>query len=107
VFFSVALYVALVIFGLGLAYKISTWFRYKIGIEAGNIPTSKRVSEASKGILSTLFSPRILTLLRIFVLDVLYGPPILPRFDGLHLCFTFVSLVNKKDLGGDVVSEDG
>lgn len=88
-FFPVALYVTLIIFGLGLIYKISTWFRYTIGVNARDIPTSKRIFKAFKGILSTIFSARILTLLRIFVLDVLLQRRVL-REDVLrwvmHMC---------------------
>jgi len=88
-FFSISLYVALAVFGLGLLYKISTWFRYGIGPEAGEIPTSARVAGAAKGIVSTLFSAKILTLLRIFVLDVLLQVRVL-RQDFLrwlmHIC---------------------
>jgi heterodisulfide reductase subunit C/nitrate reductase gamma subunit len=71
-FLSVSLYISLAIFGIGLIYKILTWFRYKIGIGAAEISTSTRIFAAIKGILLTLFSPKILTLLRVFVLDVLF-----------------------------------
>jgi len=70
-FLSTSLYVALSIFSLGLLYKISTWFRYKIGIQSIEIPTSERFFSALKGILLTVFSPKILTLLKVFVLDAL------------------------------------
>jgi len=69
-FETVTLYAALIIFGLGLVYKVSTWFRLKIGRNTRDIPTSKRVSAGFRGVLSTLFSVKILTLLRVFVLDV-------------------------------------
>ncbi|HJX60339.1 MAG TPA: 4Fe-4S dicluster domain-containing protein [Thermodesulfobacteriota bacterium] len=68
---STSLYIALAIFGLALIYKVSTWFRYKIGIQPIEIRTSERVFSALKGILLTVFSPKILTLLKVFVLDVL------------------------------------
>ena len=88
-FFDVALYSSLVIFAFGLSYKISTWFRHKIGILAREIPTSKRVSAAFKGILLTLFSAKILTLVRVFVLDVVLQIRVL-REDFLrwlmHMC---------------------
>jgi len=88
-FFDVALYISLVIFAFGLSYKISTWFRHKIGILAREIPTSKRVSAAFKGILLTLFSAKILTLVRVFVLDVVLQIRVL-REDFLrwlmHMC---------------------
>jgi len=88
-FFTNSLYVALTIFGLGLLYKISTWFRYNIGVEAGDIPTSTRISAAIKGITSTLLSGKIFTLLRVFIVDVLLQIRVL-RQDFLrwlmHIC---------------------
>jgi len=70
-FFTISLYIALAIFGVGLVYKVWTWFRYKIGIDARDITTSARVFAATKGIILTLFSIKIFTLLKVFVLDVL------------------------------------
>jgi heterodisulfide reductase subunit C/nitrate reductase gamma subunit len=70
-FLSVSTYIALGIFILALIYKISTWFRYKIGIGSEEISTSTRFIDSLKGILSTFFSPKIITLLKAFVLDVL------------------------------------
>jgi len=88
-FFSTSLYIALAIFGLAFIYKISTWFRYRIGIQSMEIPTSKRFLAAIKGILLTVFSPKILTLLKVFFLDVLLQLRIL-REDFLrwfmHIC---------------------
>ncbi|UCE83486.1 MAG: 4Fe-4S dicluster domain-containing protein [Deltaproteobacteria bacterium] len=88
-FFTNSLYVALTIFGLGLLYKISIWFRYNIGVEAGDIPTSTRISAAIKGITLTLFSGKIFTLLRVFIVDVLLQIRVL-RQDFLrwlmHIC---------------------
>jgi len=86
---STSLTIALAIFGLALIYKVSTWFRYKIGIQSIEIRTSERVFSALKGILLTVFSPKILTLLKVFVLDVLLQLRILKE-DFLrwfmHLC---------------------
>jgi len=70
-FFRVSLYVALAFFGFGLIWKISNWFRYDVGVsEVRNTP-SERVFAAIKGIVFTVFSGKILTLLRVFFLDVL------------------------------------
>lgn len=69
--YVVSLYVALGIFGAGLFYKVSRWFRYSFPVEAGNISTFQRVSAAAKGVLRVLCSRQILTLLKVFVLDVL------------------------------------
>jgi len=70
-FLSISLYIALIIFGLGLIYKISTWFRYKISIKSLEISSSQRFFAAIRGIPLTLFSAKILTLFRNFILDVL------------------------------------
>jgi hypothetical protein len=70
-FFTASLYVALAIFGIGLVYKISTWLRYSIGIEAGKIPSSARASAAIKGIFSSLFSANIIALIKVLVMDVI------------------------------------
>jgi hypothetical protein len=69
--FDILLYSALTICILGLIYRVSTWFRRKIGIVADEITPAERVSAASKGILSVIFSPRLFTLIRVFILDVL------------------------------------
>src|SRR5208283_4467968 len=68
-FKSMLLYFSLAVFSIGLAYKISTWFRYSIG--ANRFTSSQRVLAAARGMAATLFSPRILTLVKVFVLDVL------------------------------------
>jgi nitrate reductase gamma subunit len=70
-FLKVSLYISLFIFLVGLVYKVSTWFRYKIGIGAEEISTSTRLFSTLRGIFSTVFSFKILTLLKVFVLDVL------------------------------------
>jgi len=68
--FSLLLYISLAVFTFGLIYKISTWFSRTIGISAKQIPTSERVSAAVKGILGSIFSGKILTLIKVFILDV-------------------------------------
>ena len=70
-FYDIALHTSLVIFGLGLIYKISGWFRRNIGINAGDFTSSERFFAAGKGILGTLFSVKIFTLIKVFVLDVI------------------------------------
>ncbi len=68
-FYYISLYISLAIFAVGLSYKVSTWFSYKTTIKA--IPTSKRLSSAIKGIILTIFSVKILTLIRVFLLDII------------------------------------
>jgi heterodisulfide reductase subunit C/nitrate reductase gamma subunit len=69
--FDITLYASLAIFAAGLIYKISNWFRYEIGPDAQGISTSSRISAAARGMISTLFSAKIMTLLRVLLMDVL------------------------------------
>lgn len=81
--FSVLLYISLAIFLAGLIYRVSTWFTRKIGISAGDIKTSERITSAAGGILGVVFSSRILTAIKVFVLDGLLQIRILKE-DGLR-----------------------
>jgi len=68
--FTAFLYASLIIFAFGLMIKIWTWFSRTIGSSAKQIPASERVSAAVKGIFGVVFSTRILTLIKVFILDV-------------------------------------
>jgi nitrate reductase gamma subunit len=108
-FFTVALYASLAIFALGLVYKISTWFRYSLGIDAENISTSARIFAALQGIVLTVFSKKVFTLLRVFVLDVLLQVKVL-RQDflkwAMHMCiyYGFILLLLMHGLDAIVTS---
>ena len=54
--FDISLYLSLMIFALGLIFKISTWFRYNF--ESTTIPFTarERFFAAMGGIVATLFS---------------------------------------------------
>jgi len=54
-FFEISLYVSLAIFGLGLIYKVSAWFRRSIGVRVEDIPTSVRLI-AERGLIEQAFS---------------------------------------------------
>jgi heterodisulfide reductase subunit C/nitrate reductase gamma subunit len=69
--FDYLLYTSLTVFILGLIYKISTWFRRKIGILGNDITTAQRVQSAARGVVHTFFSSKILALVKVLVLDVL------------------------------------
>jgi len=69
--FSMAWHTSLVIFALGTAYKIGTWFSRKIGCNTQHITISTRVAAAAKGVLKTLFSAKIAIILKVVILDVL------------------------------------
>jgi heterodisulfide reductase subunit C/nitrate reductase gamma subunit len=69
--FNTALYGALAIFSFGLIFKVFTWFRYSLGVDGKDIPLSGRVAAAAKGVFSTLFSSKILILIRVSFFEVL------------------------------------
>lgn len=66
---TVAVYVALAVFGLGLVYKVSTWFRHTVGMDGRGIGVSARVAAAAKGIVLTLLSVRVFSVLKALLLD--------------------------------------
>ena len=103
-FFTTVLYISLAIFSLGLIYKVSTWFRYSLGINAKNISTPERIFAALRGITLTLFSPKLFTLLKVFVLDVLLQIKVLQQDFlkwAMHMCiyygFIFLLLMHGLD----------
>jgi len=69
--FDVLLYASLTICVLGLIYKFSNWFTRKIGFQAHKFTTSQRITAAAKGIPAVIFSPKILILIKVFILDVI------------------------------------
>jgi heterodisulfide reductase subunit C/nitrate reductase gamma subunit len=70
-FETVTFYIAFFVFIGGLFYKIASWFRLKIGYQSERISASRRITSTLRGIFLALFSRKILTLIRVFVLDVL------------------------------------
>jgi heterodisulfide reductase subunit C/nitrate reductase gamma subunit len=62
---------ALIIFLLGLIYKVSNWFFKTIAPPVQTITTSQRVRSAVRGILSVVFSAKLLIVLKIILIDVL------------------------------------
>ncbi|MCJ7547793.1 MAG: 4Fe-4S dicluster domain-containing protein [Deltaproteobacteria bacterium] len=101
---SISLYVALIIFGAGLFYKVFRWFRYSISMGAQDGSTVRRLVAAFTGIISTLFSAQFFTLVKVFILDVVLNRRILKE-DVLrwlmHMCIYggFVLLLLMHALG--------
>jgi heterodisulfide reductase subunit C len=71
--------IALGIFAAGLIYKISCWFRFNIGMHDPGMNPGLRIRAALKGLFSVLFSQKIMTLIRVFFLDVLFQKHILEQ----------------------------
>ncbi|UCG05221.1 MAG: hypothetical protein JSV83_15020 [Desulfobacterales bacterium] len=69
--FDILFYTSLTVFVLGLIYKVIRWFTKNIGILGKHINTFQRVLSAVTGIIGVICSPKILTLLKAFLLDVL------------------------------------
>lgn len=71
--YDTALYMALAIFGVGLIYKVSGWFRFSVDMQnrVGSTPAPSRIQTALKGVFATLLSPKLGVLARVFVSDVL------------------------------------
>jgi heterodisulfide reductase subunit C/nitrate reductase gamma subunit len=69
--FNFLFLISLAFFVLGLIYKISIWFRKKIGISGRSIKTHQRALSAASGSVQVFFSSKILALIKAFLLDVL------------------------------------
>ena len=68
--FDITLYISLTIFLAGMIYRLSAWFRTSVGFSPGDMPTSKRVAAAIRGCLFTIMSPKIVPLIKVFVVDI-------------------------------------
>ncbi len=62
---------ALIIFFLGLIYKVSNWFVKKIAAPGPTVTTSQRVRSAAGGILGVVFSAKLLIVIKVILVDVL------------------------------------
>ena len=68
--FNIFLYASLAVSGIGVIYKAYTWFSRQVGISAEKMTVSRRLSSAFKGVFGVVFSVKILTLIKVFILDV-------------------------------------
>lgn len=69
--FKTSLYIALTVFVLGILYKASAWFFRDFNKEKKRYTFSGRVYSSLKGIILIIFSIKIFTLIKVFVLDIL------------------------------------
>ncbi len=75
--FNILLYASLIIFFIGLIYKVYRWFSRNVTVAARDVAAPARMLAAIKGIFSVLFSSKIATLVRVFFVDVLLQQRIL------------------------------
>ncbi len=70
-FFDSLLYGSLLIFIVGSAYKSYTWVSRQITGPELPYSTGQRISQVLKGILGVIFSGRVVTLVKVLLLDVI------------------------------------
>lgn len=69
--FQTALYASLALCALGLLWRVSAWFRVRIGPDVRAVTLSQRVAVVFRGAASALFSRRLCNVGVAFFLDVL------------------------------------
>lgn len=89
--FDLTLYASLLIFLLGVIYKVSGWFRTTVGLSPVGIRPSVRFAAALRGILSAVISTKSVTLVKVFLWDILLQFRILrdkqdPFIWIIHIC---------------------
>ncbi len=77
--FTLSLYASLAIFLVGSLVRIAYWFRVRIGPESEDQTIGARLGSACRGFVSMLFSRRIFSFLKVFLLDVLLQVRILRK----------------------------
>jgi nitrate reductase gamma subunit len=114
-FFHKALHISAIIFFVGVGYRLLSWFIKSVGMEDEKIPASKRFFLGIEGILLTLFTGKILVLIKVFVVDVLFQARILkdkedPTAWIMHLLifygFMGLLLLHAFDIPGAVSSDN-
>jgi heterodisulfide reductase subunit C/nitrate reductase gamma subunit len=102
--FSILLYTSLVVCLAGLIYKVSRWFTRTVNISDNSSSTAVRISAFIKCFIGVLFSPKLITLIKVFFLDVILQIRILkedPLRWIMHICIYggFVLLLLMHALG--------
>ncbi|MFC1670423.1 4Fe-4S dicluster domain-containing protein [Spirochaetota bacterium] len=90
--FYMALYISLGIFGLGLIYRFSVWYRRKIGSTARGISSGKRLTMSIMGIFKVIFSLKVFTFLKAFILDVIFQRKIIKESFSRWIMHLFIYL---------------
>ena len=96
-FFDISLYVSLIIFSAGLIFKISRWFTHGFASDS-ETRTTEKLSVVLKGIVTAVFSTKIVYFLYSFIVDGLLQVRILKTSFirwFMHFCifFGFILLV--------------
>ncbi len=70
--FDLLLNLSLILFAIGMIFKIVQWFSFKIGLQAQNSSFSQRLISSLKSIPGVIFSPKFVIILKTFVFEVLF-----------------------------------
>ncbi|MFC1671144.1 hypothetical protein ACFL20_12205 [Spirochaetota bacterium] len=85
------LYIALIIFAVGVVYRLFGWFIKNVGTGDKSIPVSRRIFNGIQGVLLSIFSVKIFYIIKSLILDgVLQLRILIDRKDVLawimHIC---------------------
>jgi nitrate reductase gamma subunit len=69
--FNAILYTALLIFLLGLIYRVSRWFFKYVGTGDRDIAVSRRIASGLKGVAAVIFSAKVFSLVKVLIVNVL------------------------------------
>ncbi len=70
-FFEICLYSSLILFGFGTIYKVTGWFRNGFQNAPERASPGYRFNKAFKGLVGTLFSTKLFTLISSLILEVI------------------------------------
>jgi len=89
--YDIALTVALILFGIGLIHKVDTWFIMHVGMGERDTRMADRFKAGAKGVLGSIFSRKIVLIVKVFIVDVLLQVRILkdkqdPLAWAMHIC---------------------
>lgn len=68
--FHCALLLSLAVFSVGIVWRICSWFRTRVGLDATGVPTGARAASTVRGLAARLFSRRLPGFCRILFLEV-------------------------------------
>jgi len=115
--YDIAFWAALIVLGIGVIHRIDAWFLRDVGLADRNVTAGQRFGAGLRGLVSAIFSGRILTVLKVLVVDVLLQARILrdrkdPLAYSMHLLifYGFMGLLLFHALGsifGGLISSSG
>jgi len=68
-FFKATLYAALFIFIAGTVYRIGRWFVKSVGLGDSDVTVAQRIASGVRATLATIFSVRLIGVLKVLILD--------------------------------------